>query len=172
MKRGAVPALVAACVSWALGASAQTAATYNDVESSQWQEAPTELPRFPQAADLREFHVSATTPHRFFVDGATLSVGQDGVVRYALVVQSAGGATNVSYEGIRCATREYKIYATGRDGQWMPVRMSQWRPIENKPVNRYHAALAREYFCPLGTPITSAEEGRMALRSGRHPQLP
>ncbi len=86
-----------------------------------------------------------------------------------MVVKTAGGATNISYEGIRCATSETRLYATGINGAWVNARNSSWKPIENKPINRQHAALSRDYFCPSYLPIRTAEEGRDALRRGKHP---
>ncbi|HZV55571.1 MAG TPA: CNP1-like family protein [Rhodocyclaceae bacterium] len=144
-----------------------------DVAAPEVAEEQAIPPAFPQDADLIEFYVSAATPNRFFIDGSTLKVGRDGVVRYALVVKAAGGATNVSYEGIRCKTGEYRLYATGRaDRSWGQARISDWRPIENKPANRHHAALNRDLFCPLAIPISSADEGRDALRRGKNPKAP
>jgi hypothetical protein len=143
---------------------------FSDPDAPQWKEEEVVLPAFPQEGDLREFYVSELTAHRFFVDASTLSVGQDGVVRYALVVRTRGGATNISFEGIRCESREFRIYASGqRGGTWTKARQSQWRPIENKPVNRHHAALSRDLFCPGGVPLRSPAEGREALRLGKHP---
>jgi hypothetical protein len=85
-------------------------------------------------------------------------------------VKTSGGATNVSREGMHCDTREYRLYANGRsDGTWAKTRTDAWRPIENKPVNRHHAALSKEYFCPNGGPILTAEKGREALRLGGNP---
>ncbi len=142
----------------------------DDPDTPRWEEEAIQVPAFPQEASLREFYVSATTTHKYYIDAATLSVGKDGVVRYALVVRTGGGATNISYEGMRCQTREYRIYATGsRDGSWVPARRSEWRPVENKPTNRHHAALSRDYFCPVGNAIYTADEGREALRLGKHP---
>jgi hypothetical protein len=144
-----------------------------DVQQPVWVEEPISPPAFPKEADLIEFYVSAATANRFFIDGATLSVGKGGVVRYTLVVKTAGGATNTTYEGIRCKTGEYRLYATGRaDGTWAAARNAEWRPIENKPVNRHHAALNRDFFCPLAVPIDNADEGRNALRRGKHPRAP
>lgn len=143
----------------------------DDPDAPQWAEEALVLPAFPQEANLREFYVSEMTSHRFFVDASTLSVGTDGVVRYALVVRTSGGAVNITYEGMRCASREYRIYASGRKaGLWAGARRSEWRPIENKPINRHHAALSRDLFCPGGTPIRSPDEGREALRLGKHPE--
>jgi hypothetical protein len=143
----------------------------DDPDAPQWQEEDTTLPEFPKDENLREFYVGALTRHRFFIDGSTLGVGKDGVVRYVLVVRTSGGATNITLEGMRCASREFKIYATGQsDGSWSRARHDRWRPIENKPVNRQHAALFRDLFCPAGTPIRSPDEGREALRLGKHPE--
>lgn len=144
----------------------------DDPDAPQWTEAEVEFPAFPQEANLREFYVSGATTHKFSIDASTLSVGKDGVVRYVLVVHTSGGAVNTSFEGIRCEGGELKIYASGRqDGQWAKARRSEWRRIENKPVNRHHAALARELFCPNGTPIQTPAEGREALRLGKHPAV-
>jgi len=145
----------------------------NDFEESQQTEEATTLPPYPKDADLIEFYVSPAATNQFFLDGTTLSVGKDGIVRYILVVKTTGGATNVSYEGIRCGANEYKLYATGRaDGTWVRARLTAWRPIENKTVNRHHAALNRDFLCPIGNPIYTAEEGRNALRRGKHPLVP
>ncbi|MBV2183516.1 MAG: CNP1-like family protein [Rhizobium sp.] len=141
-----------------------------EAEETVWTEDEVALPAYPQADDLREFYVSELTAHKFFVDASTLSVGKDGVVRYTLVVRTGGGATNVSFEGIRCATGELKLYASGhRDGTWAKSRQSEWRPIENKLANRQHVSLFRDLFCPFGVPIKSPAEGREALNLGRHP---
>lgn len=146
---------------------------FEDPDAPKWAEGEVVLPAFPEEGNLAEFYVSALARNRFFIDKASLSVGKDGVVRYALVVKTAGGATNVTFEGIRCGAREYRLYATGRvDRTWAMSRTDQWRPIENKPVNRHHAALDRELFCPLGVAIFNVEEGIEALRLGRNPRAP
>ena len=138
-------------------------------EERSWQEIPVTLPAPPKASDLLEFSVSAATDFRFYIDTASLSVGSDGVVRYVLVARSPSGAQNVSYEGIRCKSQNYRIYATGRnDGGWIEARSVRWRPIERATVS-WHRALQRDYFCPQGVPIFSAAEGIDALRRGGHP---
>ena len=106
------------------------------------------LPAAPAKADLLPFYVSATTTLKFAVDGKSLTVTEDGIVRYTLVITSPAGATNVSHEGIRCSTSEKKLYATGRpDGSWSPARRDVWSPITDVGANRQHAALAKDYFC-------------------------
>jgi hypothetical protein len=144
----------------------------DEADLPPWSEEAITMPSYPKGENLQAIYVSEVTTHHFFVDASSLSVGKDGVVRYVLVIRTSGGATNISYEGIRCETLEYKIYATGRqDGQWTEARNAKWRPIENKPVNRQHAALSRNYFCPNRVPILDPAEGREALRLGKHPSV-
>jgi hypothetical protein len=142
-------------------------------EEAPWQEQlEVGLPAFPKQEDLREFYVSAVATNTYLIDASTISVGSDNVVRYVLVVKTSGGATNISFEGLNCKERSWKHYATGRsDGTWMRSQAAriEWRPIENKPVNRHHAALSRDQFCPMGNAIRTADEGRNALRLGKHP---
>lgn len=151
------------------GASGQSLNTFFE-EKLPWSENDTELPPFPKDADLVEIYVGPAATNTYLIDANSLSVGTDDVVRYTLVVRAAGGAQNVSHEGIHCKDRNWKIYATGHnDGTWSRARINQWRPIENKPMNRHHAALSRDYFCPNGVQIRVADEGRNALRLGKHP---
>lgn len=132
-----------------------------------WTEISVNLPPSPSQENLVQFYVSAATDNLFFVDAASVSVDEDGVVRYVLVVQASGGARNVSYEGIRCLTREHRIYASGRrDGSWSKSRNNEWTRIQEVYANRYNAALFLDYFCPSGTIVKNADEARKALRSG------
>jgi hypothetical protein len=146
---------------------------YEGEEEKVWKEDDVEPPAFPKPENLLEVYVSAIATNKYFIDATTLAVGADDVVRYVLVVKTSGGATNVSFEGMRCKELTWKHYATGgSDGTWTKSRATraEWRPIENKPVNRHHAAISRDLFCPIGSPIQTAEEGRNALRLGKHPK--
>ena len=89
-------------------------------------------------------------------------------MRYVLVARSSSGVENVSFEGMRCATHEMRVYALGRDGAWVG-RPTDWRSMDVKSVTRWHHELARNYFCPQREPITNAREGVVALRQGGHP---
>lgn len=141
-----------------------------DYESKQWQEIEVQLPAAPKQETLLPFYVSAATENRFFIDGATLTVGSDGVVRYVLLVLTPQGVRNVTYEGMRCLTRERRIYASGRqDGSWSKARKNEWVRIQDAYANRQHAALFLEYFCPVGNIVQDAAEARNALIKGVHP---
>ena len=143
---------------------------YNAPEEIEWQEGAITLPVFPEDGNLVEFPVGSISKNRFSVDKSSLTIGADGVVRYVLVIKAPGGGTNVTFEGIHCRERQYKVYAIGRDDHsWSKLHSSEWIVIENKPLNRHHAVLNQELFCPSGAPISSIQEGLSALRRARAP---
>jgi hypothetical protein len=130
-------------------------------------EKPVVLPAFPKDPDLTEFGVGASSSHRYFVDGSTIDVGADGVVRYALVVKTAGGASNASYEGIRCSTYEKRVYALGHpQRKWIEAKRSVWEPIQRGRAGEHHAVLYAEYFCPDRRIVADRAEALRAFASG------
>lgn len=136
-------------------------------EKKQWSEQEVAFPAFPQPADLIEFDAGAASRNRHYVDAATLTVGGDRVVRYVVVIKTPGGATNISFEGLRCEARLGRHYGFGRaDGSWAKARQSDWKALR---PDSYQSVLSKEYFCPGQTPIFKAEEGVDALRRGGHP---
>jgi len=142
----------------------------SEYEEKRWEEVEAQIPPFPRPESLVAFYVSASTNNQFMIDCDSISVGADGVVRYTLVVTSSSGAQNVSYEGLRCSSAERRLYAFGRpDKTWSRARSNQWVRIQGSTLNRHHAALFSEYFCPAGNMVRDADEARMVLRSGGHP---
>ena len=153
-------------------AAAWPAAADEAVEESRPEKKEEQLPPFPQAENLIPFVVSATTENQFMIDGNSLTVSSDGVVRFSLVIVSSAGARNVSYEAINCLTAERRLYALGRsDNTWARARNDQWLKIRDNTLNRQYAALYTEYFCPTASVLRDADEAREALRRGGHPSL-
>ena len=141
-----------------------------DADRKPWKEIEAGIPPYPRTGDLVAFDVGRASPHRFYVDARSLSVGEDGVVRYTLVIQAAGGATNVTFEGIRCELRQHKYYAVGRaDGNWVRARNPQWRRIEPQDVNRHHNVLYADFLCPGKQPVKSVREALQLLSYGPPP---
>ena len=138
-----------------------------DREIKPWAEIQGQIPAYPADQNLIPLNVSAVTPHRFFVDAASVSAGSDGVVRYTLVIRTAGGSTNISFEGIRCESREQKYYAIGRsDKNWVRARNPQWRPITYREVNAQHLTLYNEFMCRGKFMVETTEQIVQALRRG------
>ena len=145
----------------------------DDVDDKPWKEVEAQLPPYPQTDKLLEFYASPTSSNRYYIDTASIDIGSDEVVRYSLVVKTPRGATNVSFEGIRCATGELRLYAFGHaDNTWSRARSGGWARIYNSTVNRHHAALAREFLCPNGIAVRTRDEAVDALKRGGHPALP
>ena len=171
-------------LAWAAAAVAQTSMPEGDRNSpsfgpSDWEkrqeerdrgELAVKLPPLPMPENLIEFYVSAGSTFRFFIDAASVAVGEDGIVRYTLVARSASGADNVSYEGMRCRSGEYKVYAYSSGAKWSPA-VSEWKPVEPKSVQRWHQALRREYFCPFNAIVVSTAQAVDFLREGGHPDF-
>lgn len=130
-----------------------------------WVELSAQLPPTPKAENLVEFNVSSAARHRHFVDTASISVGEDKVVRYTVVIEAAGGAKNVSFEGMRCETGERRLYAYGHsDGTWSKARNSGWEGIKFRSLLSYHKALYEDHFCPDGINVKDGKEAAQNLR--------
>ncbi|WP_341314240.1 CNP1-like family protein [Paraburkholderia sp. IMGN_8] len=116
------------------------------------------LPPLPQDSNLLPFEVSGNTPLQFSIDRNSVSVGSDGVVRYTVVVTSPSGARNVNYEGIRCDTYEWRLYAglnADHDG-WDRTVENGFTRIENGALNAYQAVLYQDYMCANKIPTGKA----------------
>jgi hypothetical protein len=134
------------------------------------EQAITKVPDYPKPENLIRFDTGPTSQFNFFVDRSSLSVGEDGAIRFTVVAKSTG-ATNVTYEGMRCPTRERKVYALGQpDGTWRDARDPEWVRIAAPPEGLYRFVLFRDYFCSGGYPIRSAAEGIEALKRGGNPR--
>jgi hypothetical protein len=132
-----------------------------------WVELAAQLPPPPKADNLIEFNVSSATRNRHFIDTASISVGEDKVVRYTVVIDAAGGARNVSFEGMRCATGERRLYAYGQaDGSWSKARNANWEDIKMRSLLSYHKALYERHFCPGGINVRDVKEAVRNLRQG------
>jgi CNP1-like family protein len=141
-----------------------------DQEKKEWEEIKAQIPPYPKTENLIPFEVGGAAAHRYYIDAPSISIGADAVVRYTLVVKAAGGATNVSFEGIRCDMRQQKSYAIGHpDGTWSQARDPQWRRIEYSNYNRHHGILYVDFFCSGRKPVRTPEEAIQALKYGTRP---
>jgi CNP1-like family. len=140
----------------------------NEFDEKPRTEIEVQLPPFPEKENLIPFEVGAVRNQQFFIDGHSISVGSDEVIRYTLVVIGSGGAQNITFEGMRCTTGEFRVYAFGRsDKTWSRARNDKWGKIP-PGSNRVHANLFSDYFCSVGErAIFSPDDARNALRYSR-----
>ena len=138
----------------------------DELDGKSWEAQKALLPAYPKEENLVSIYVGRALPFSFSVDRASVTVGRDGVVRYTLVARSSSGATNVSYEGIRCETYERRVYGFGRsDGTWSPARSSQWTPIDRLSTSPA-TSLADDLFCSERGGVRTTEDALQALARG------
>ncbi|SOD42136.1 CNP1-like family protein [Nitrosovibrio sp. Nv4] len=164
--------LVLLCFLPAVVCAQQQKFEYEFDHERPWVELQAQLPAYPKEENLLQFDAGPVSTNLHYVDAPSITVGEDGVVRFSLVVKSPTGAMNVSYEGIRCQTAEKRTYAYGRnDETWMRARLSKWIDLEDIAQNYAHRALYRYFFCPLGIHrVKDADEAIDALKAGVHPK--
>ena len=161
-------ALTLICISF-LFACAKPAFKDEFESDKPWVEQLTQLPAYPDEKNLMAFDAGAVSDNQYFVDTTSIKIGEDGVIRFSLVIKSSAGALNVSYEGIRCATRERKVYALGRnDKTWTQPRISEWQKLDF--VRQFYAQreLSKNIFCPHQQIVSTTEEAIEALKAGMH----
>lgn len=107
-----------------------------------WKEGELRLPDYPVEDKLIEVGMERNiSPFKYYIDPDSLTLGEDDVVRYTVVVKSSSGATNVIYEGLRCSVTEYRTYAFGTsDKKMSKARVSEWKRFYNADsmVHRYN----------------------------------
>jgi len=128
-----------------------------------------EQPQRPPRAAISGDLVPIQWPHSeggtAAVDQATVSVDPDEVVRYVMVAVGPDGKRQVTFEGVRCAPDEWRIYAFGQgDGIWAPNLAGRWQPAYEVGPGGPRHVLARDYFCTLGR--RPAPDARDALGAG------
>lgn len=117
------------------------------------------LPPAPQPENLLPLDARHNASQSFAVDAQSLSISEDGIIFYTVVATSRSGARNISHEGLRCSSFEYRQYAFGRrDGTWARSRRKLWKPISSRAHNQLHATLAKDYFCDIRSTAGTAEE--------------
>ena len=144
-------------VSWLLAAPLYAADEYGygvkpfDFDESlaeKWKETKVAIPAFPQDADLLSVVLPPTDTLKIYMDRKSISRAADRVARFTLVVESPSGARSVFYEGMRCETRQYKIYAVGTpEKNFVTLKDSAWQTIPRSEINAFRDYLNRQYVC-------------------------
>jgi len=119
-----------------------------------WIEQEAAIPDPPDPESLHELRANGLPPgFRLLLDIDRISVDpDDGVVRLWLVLRSSSGSDNTSYEGYRCITGEYRVYAyanLNRDPPVRPLTRSSWRKARGEHSTDYRRELLRHYLCGI-----------------------
>ena len=129
------------------------------------------LPAWPAEQELIPLRQGLRPDLRFWVDPRSLELLPGGEVRYTFVARSASGARAVTFEGMRCASRERIILATGSlDGKWVPARSPRWDRVDFRDPTGMREVLHKDIFCPARVAAASVAELRSALKAGIHPR--
>ena len=145
-----------------------TAWAQRDVELLDWKEVEVAPPPTFDASKLLDLEMSVNSSLQFGVDPASLSISSDGVVRYVIVASNASGARNVFYEGIRCATGEYKTYARYTpEGRWVKAENAEWRSMFGNMPSKHALQFARAGACNNAAPTLSVGEIVRHLKGSR-----
>ncbi len=160
MKFKLVVAFVLTCLTGVTG----TAWAQLIADNPDWKESEAPAPPAFDVSRLISFDVSPNSSLVYGVDPSTVRISSsDGIVRYVMVASSASGARNVMYEGIRCATGEFKTYARySSDGHWNPVAQPQWRSMFDNMPSKHALRLAQAGVCDGRTPALTVDA--MVLR--------
>jgi hypothetical protein len=135
-------------------------------DEQPWSEQDYQIPAYPAKPNWQEFFLSPRAANRQYLDLGSLAVGQDGVVRYVLRIESPSGVQNVSLEGIRCQGRQVRSYAFGDTvhQRWIEAMKVVWRTIDHDDFVRKQL---RESLCPEGSPVKDAGEAAKRLAATR-----
>ena len=149
----------------ALGLAAAAGHAQLVAEDPDWKEQ--EAPRPPAVTTKGLIPLDIRTGSlRVGVDPASISVGDDRIVRYVVVAASPTGTVNAMYEGLRCRTGEVKVYARHNpDSGWVPAPNADWEPLHEQRNTRHSLHIARAGACREHAPNGSPEQIVRDLRA-------
>ena len=139
---------------------------YDESIEVPWVEIETLVKKLPEDANLAQLPIDKLAannpPLELFVDVKNITLSdKDHVVRSWFVVRSEQGAYNGTYEGIRCATGEYKVYAYANPTRSKPLRVvkiPKWRKARK---GSYREEMMRDYFCDYTSPKSQEALSRL-----------
>ncbi len=138
------------------------------VDNPDWQESAVPPPPAYDVKRALQIEMPAYMTLKFGIDPKTIVITPDGVVRYVVLGWREGGGTvNAFYEGVRCATAEYKTYARSADGAWRLVDNPDWKRIDDRN-SIYTYELSRQALCRGRAPRASVTD---MVRELKRPEI-
>lgn len=166
IKRALAPSACAALLALLMAALAPSTQAQLAAADPDWKESEAPAPPKFNTSGLIGFDVNVNSSMRWAVDPASLAITPEGIVRYVAVAQSPSGVMNAMYEGIRCATGEYKTYARfNRDSGWSAVGTPSWKSMAEIQPSRHALALAKQGLCTGSAPAASTGDIVRSLKA-------
>ena len=164
------PAWAQWCATALLTFAAATAhAQYANADMADWKEDTVPPPPAFSLSGLIDIEMPRGSSVKMGVDPKTIALNHDtGIVRYVVVARGPS-AVNATYEGIRCATGEFRIYARKvQDGEWTPSTETEWKSMmgQSNIMVRHPLQLARGGMCLGSTLRRTAKEIVRELQTG------
>ncbi|MDR2991304.1 MAG: CNP1-like family protein [Burkholderiaceae bacterium] len=162
--------LLASCAGGSSGSERRAGVDLDnpDKDQAQWVE---DTPPPPPAYDIKRLIDIATPPGsnvKIGIDPKTITINlTSGVVRYVVVARGPA-AVNAMYEGIHCATGEFRVYARQVKGQpWQQASDSAWRGMDSQGsvLVQHPLQLAQGGICDGPTITATADQMARLLRS-------
>ena len=152
-----------------LAVGAAASAQYANADLADWKEDTVPPPPAYSVSGLVDVEMPRGSSVRMGVDPNTIALNHDtGIVRYVVVARGPS-AVNATYEGIRCATGEFRIYARQvQGGEWAPNSETDWKTMvgQNNIMIRHPLQLARSGMCMGSTLRQTAKDIVRELKSG------
>ncbi len=157
-------------MSVALAALAASAlAQYADLDRADWKEDAIPPPPAYSTSGLIEIDMPRTSSVKMGIDPTTITINREtGIVRYVVVARGSS-ALNASYEGIRCATGEFRVYARQTQGNpWSNSADGAWKSMrgQSSVMVQYPHWLARNGICVGSSVRPTVTEMVRELKSG------
>ena len=130
-------------------------------------ESPVRLPPYPRRGDLVALDGALFEGGaRVFLDPASLSQPRPAVVRYTMLLVSAGGVENLLYESVHCGNDEWRTLAFGTAAEeFQLVARPRWRSLRAGGSTAVRRTIARAYVCVLQRRVPDrAEDLRRRLQ--------
>lgn len=127
---------------------------YDDSDDIPWIENETQVLAVPAPNNLNEVHLDALPKGMTLaVDKSRINVNEeDKVVRLWLWMTTASGTQSGTFEGFRCSTFEYKVYAYAnpmREPVVSKAKSSVWRDVHQSNTANYRLELMSDYLCGI-----------------------
>lgn len=138
------------------------------IDNPDWQESAVPPPPAFDVKRAVQIEMPAYMTLKFGIDPKTIVITPDGVVRYVVLGWREGSNTvNAFYEGVRCATAEYRTYARSADGEWRMAEGTDWKRIDERN-SIYTYELSRQALCRGRAPRASVTD---MVRELKRPEI-